>query len=260
MYHGRFFDFAFAAVGSELTVYVNGRKILEAQDDESAEDHGNIAVGGARCTGLFRDIEVQVLDKSATTGMKPVPSVPSAGVQTPREAVPSRLTISNGSGKWQIEGDELIQSTFDRDTRLIFGDRTWKDYDFTVEAMRVAGNEDLSIMFRAEDMSHAYWMGFGTYGNRWYEVSSLDGSSGGHIGEQIPGSVQSNQWYTMLVKVRGQHCQGFLDGQCVLDFQDGRHLQGRVGLRTFRTTVRFRNIKVTAPDGKLLWEGMPDLP
>jgi hypothetical protein len=33
--------------------------------------------------------------------------------------------------------------------------------------------------------------------------------------------------------------------------------KGRVGLETFISSFRFRNIKVTAPDGTLLWNGLP---
>jgi len=62
-YDGRFFEFAFATVGNKLTVYVNGRKILEARDDESIADRAGIAISANKCTGLFRDIEVQILDK-----------------------------------------------------------------------------------------------------------------------------------------------------------------------------------------------------
>jgi anti-sigma factor RsiW len=62
-YDGYFFEFAFAAVRDKLSVYVKGRKILEARDDESTEDRGGIGVNGVNCRGLFRDIEVQVLDK-----------------------------------------------------------------------------------------------------------------------------------------------------------------------------------------------------
>ena len=41
---------------------------------------------------------------------------------------------------------------------------------------------------------------------------------------------------------------------------DPRFSDGRLQLRTWSTTARFRNIKVTDPAGKVLFEGMPDLP
>src|SRR5205823_2916168 len=38
---------------------------------------------------------------------------------------------------------------------------------------------------------------------------------------------------------------------------DDKHPRGRVGLRTWHSAYKFRNIRVTAPDGKLLWDGPP---
>jgi 3-keto-disaccharide hydrolase len=38
---------------------------------------------------------------------------------------------------------------------------------------------------------------------------------------------------------------------------NGLRPRGRVGLRTWWSAYRFRNIKVTAPDGETLWEGPP---
>ena len=43
----------------------------------------------------------------------------------------------------------------------------------------------------------------------------------------------------------------------VFDFVDERHPRGRVGLQTFGSAFRFKNIKVTSPDGKVLWAGLP---
>ena len=43
----------------------------------------------------------------------------------------------------------------------------------------------------------------------------------------------------------------------LFDFHDERHPKGRVGLQTFGSSVRFKNIKVTSPEGKVLWEGPP---
>jgi tetratricopeptide (TPR) repeat protein len=69
-----FFEFAFAAVGDQLTVYVNGKTILEKNGPEIHEHGGSVMVGGE---GLFQDTEVQVLDpasksaSSESTGFKP---------------------------------------------------------------------------------------------------------------------------------------------------------------------------------------------
>ena len=46
----------------------------------------------------------------------------------------------------------------------------------------------------------------------------------------------------------------------VSEFRDARYPKGGVGLRVVNSAFQFKNIKVTAPDGKVLWEGMPALP
>jgi hypothetical protein len=61
-----FFEFAFAAVGDRLIVYANGRKILETRDDTPPNGPMAVGIGSKAFTdgvALFRDIEVQVLDK-----------------------------------------------------------------------------------------------------------------------------------------------------------------------------------------------------
>jgi serine/threonine protein kinase/tetratricopeptide (TPR) repeat protein len=69
-----FFEFAFAAVGDQLTVYVNGTMILGTNGPEVHEHGGSVMVGGE---GLFQNIEVQVLDpvpksaSSQSTEVKP---------------------------------------------------------------------------------------------------------------------------------------------------------------------------------------------
>src|SRR5262249_46328198 len=71
-------------------------------------------------------------------------------------------------------------------------------------------------------------------------------------------------WYTVRVRVRGNMIQCFLKGAAkellVFNFEDdGSHPKGRVALRTSWAAFRFKNIRVTAPDGKVLWEGVPSL-
>ena len=51
-----------------------------------------------------------------------------------------------------------------------------------------------------------------------------------------------------------------MDGVSVVKVEHARYKDGRVGLRTFKTQARFRNLKVTDPAGKVLFEGVPDLP
>ena len=76
-------------------------------------------------------------------------------------------------------------------------------------------------------------------------------------------SLRDGAWYTARVHVRGNHfvCSIYDSHNGtetrVFDVYDDRHPRGRVGLQTFGASFRFKNIKVTAPDGRVLWEGLP---
>ena len=76
-------------------------------------------------------------------------------------------------------------------------------------------------------------------------------------------TLRNGEWYTARVHIRGSHliCSIYDSHNStetpVFDVFDDRHPSGRVGLRTFGASVRFKNIKVTAPDGQILWEGPP---
>lgn len=59
-----YFEFAIAAVGDTLTVYVDGRQILQVKDS-SLSQSGFPAVSASRCRCQFKQIEVQLLDEPA---------------------------------------------------------------------------------------------------------------------------------------------------------------------------------------------------
>jgi hypothetical protein len=89
-------------------------------------------------------------------------------------------------------------------------------------------------------------------GSEWFIVNTFEYLTTNHT------------WYTLRISIRGDHTECFLrDGEnemMVFPFTDGRFATGCIGLRIVKSAYRFKNIKVTAPDGKVLWEGMPALP
>jgi hypothetical protein len=62
------------------------------------------------------------------------------------------------------------------------------------------------------------------------------------------------------VSLRNQQIRIELDDHVLFGLQDDFSRRGAVGLRFYNGAGRFRKIKVSAPDGALLWEGPPDLP
>ena len=194
-------------------------------------------------------------DGSARAIPKPVDDVPPPVLDRKRYTVVS--------GEWSVDGVELVQTSANEPSAvLMFGDERWTDYDFTVEAMRTVGGDSFSLFFRGKDQSqsYAYVVSGKTGGWCYAEVYDNDCT---RVPNDIPFRIENDKWYTARVEVRAGHVRCFLrdgDGEVRLpDFDDDRHSNGRVGLRTWRSAYRFKNINVTAPDGRVLWAGLPAL-
>ena len=75
----------------------------------------------------------------------------------------------------------------------------------------------------------------------------------------IPGTIRPLEWHKTKISLRGPRIRIEFDDQVIFDCNDDFNQKGAVGLTCSNSAGRFRNIKVTAPDGTILWEGVPDL-
>jgi alpha-N-arabinofuranosidase len=166
-----------------------------------------------------------------------------------------------GQGRWRVDGSELVQSGMGDNVRLPFGDQKWTDYEFTLDAKRAGGNEGFLILFRVRGDKDFYWLNFGGWGNKSHglERGRADQDRWGLVHPPKPGSIETGRWYSIRVRCEGRKLQAWLDGQPVLDFTDDAkgHASGRVGIGTWSTQARFRNLKVVSLDGKTLFDGLP---
>jgi serine/threonine protein kinase/FKBP-type peptidyl-prolyl cis-trans isomerase/WD40 repeat protein len=170
--------------------------------------------------------------------------------------------IDPEQAKWRIEGDELVQSTVEPDMGILFGDPKWADFDFSVDAKMVEGRPGCQLSFRFVTDYEKYGLALDgasknciirpTWtGNKWADQPY-------HHIEPVPSAKE--QWYHFEVRVRGQQCDAFIDGKKIFTFTaDDLPPKGRVGLSTWKTSCRFRNIVVKDPKGTILLEGLPDL-
>jgi WD40 repeat protein len=166
-----------------------------------------------------------------------------------------------GIGAWRIEGRELVQTRRgEGHALLLFGDPHWADLDFEVESQRVAGPEGFGIAFRAADDRNMLLAVLGGWGNKHGAVECWTDGAPQLLTKQTATSIKAGRWYRVRVEARGNRFRCLVDGKVAFALQDNRRPHGRVGLRTnWDTVARFRNLKVTAPDGKVLFEGLPRL-
>ncbi|MBN1507820.1 MAG: DUF1080 domain-containing protein [Sedimentisphaerales bacterium] len=175
------------------------------------------------------------------------------------ESVWNRSFEENSVGLWRIEGDEIVQAGMGTDQRLLFGDASWTDYEYTLEAQKTGGAEGFLILFRIAGPNQFYWYNIGGWGNQYHQLEKAFGRQRNPVGPQVRERIDTGKWYRIRVRCEGNRSQVWIDDKQVLDYTDARspHLSGRVGVGTWSTQAKYRNIKVVALDGKILFEGLP---
>ncbi len=179
------------------------------------------------------------------------------------ELVWNRSFELNATGLWSIRDERIVQSGFNVDTRLVFGDPTWTDYEFTLEAKKTGGQEGFLILLRVAGEKDFYWVNLGGWGNKRHQVErGRTGEGRWHgIGPSIDGGIEQDRWYRIAVRCEGRRIQVSLDGRTLIDFTDDEkaHLCGAVGVGTWATQAEFRNLRVASLEGKTLFEGLPEI-
>jgi hypothetical protein len=244
---------------------LNGQEICRANLDEIARlpdvqpgfkrASGRIGLTATNGEVQFRNLRIKEL-APGTAAEKEPPGRKST------KCFPARIPDET-KGKWCIAGEYLMQPTLDEEATIFFGDTAWTDYDFSVEALRTDGANHCGLWFRHRDDNNKfmYAIGWDIRGGRGNLIGRWDNGRWTHPPPAAePGDgFKSNTWYRARVSVRGDHGEAYLDDAKRLEFPVD-HAAGCVGLRTWQSAYVFRNIKVTAPDGKVLLEGLPQLP
>jgi hypothetical protein len=191
---------------------------------------------------------------------------PPTGGPAPNPTVTTTASTISGRpflarGEWTIENDEVVQPTLatgDEIPLLVFGAETLSNYDLIVEAKNTGGQGAMGIFF--------HWLGPGHYrkffleGNRWLNFSySYNGKWGREEGNEKKLSYSSNRWYSLKVEARGDTFRAYLDGVLQFEQTDARFTHGRICLFTNKAAARFRRFKVSDPQGKVLFEGLPQV-
>jgi tetratricopeptide (TPR) repeat protein len=177
---------------------------------------------------------------------------------------PTFVTPWSDSDDWIVEGQELIQPDDSQTDRLLlFGDPRWTDYNFEAEVKIIevgGGDVRVGLLFRAsgrQNQLHAYLMpaikGVREKGER--SVLSWNGKFVGIL-SAVPGEITIGRWYRMRIEARGNTFKFFLDGKRLASAYNEDFPRGCVGLSVCKASARFRNLKVTDPDGKVLLEGV----
>jgi len=187
-----------------------------------------------------------------------VVKVPDGPVATDK-VVPPAVIIS---GSWRVDGQELVQSDIESEARnlLLLGDKDWSSYDMKLSAKIVAGWEGFFIYFHHtsdKDRGEVY---VGDNGRTSNYIRFL--SRGRDVGEDKGNNFRTalEHWYDVRMQVRGRKVEFDVDGERWFQCDAGPLARGQIVLGTWKSAVRFKDISVSTPEGKTLWEGIPELP
>jgi alpha-N-arabinofuranosidase len=165
-------------------------------------------------------------------------------------------------GEWSIENGVLSQENLGTDIKIIFGDKSWVNYDFSLEAKKTGGYEGFLILFRAEDDENFYWYNIGGWGNSRHALEKETDNSREVLPNDTRGKIEEDIWYKIRIRCEENKFTAWIDGEKTLEYIDENnpHLRGGVGIGSWSTSVKYRNLEIRNLDGQALFSGLPELP
>jgi hypothetical protein len=247
---GEWFKLEVIAIGPRFRVLINAVPVVDYEDPGDSLSGGAIGVTcrpGSKVR--FRHLEIKELP--------PTPRLPPRRVGTLLKRWKSGFpAYSYWPDDWKVVDQEVQQINDGPGHRiLLFGDRQWTDYD--VVAL-VKSPAHPGVVYRADRVTEQGVFSVFMYGEG--NGAEVFGFGPWQRVRTAPGNGEPNHWYKLTVKLRGPNCQCFVDDNLLYEYQDPLRLRGMVGLRTWSSTAAFRDVKVLAPDGSVLLEGLPAMP
>lgn len=131
-------------------------------------------------------------------------------------------------GKWEITDGKLIQASSSTNTNLYattgsamyFGDKTWTNYTFTVDATKTGGSEGFLIPFSVGDKNNNWFWNIGGWNNT---VSCLQNVNSGVKSDQVSGTVKNYKvktgtTYKLKVVVSDYNVKCYIDDELMVDY------------------------------------------
>lgn len=132
-------------------------------------------------------------------------------------------------GDWSVKKGRLVQSSAVTDTvkygstgtAAYFGNTGWKNYTYTVDAVKTGGEEGFLIPFAVKDSKNNYFWNIGGWGNT---VSCIQQVADGVKSDQIAGTVKNcvlktGETYHLKVAVTDNNVKCYINDELYVDFE-----------------------------------------
>lgn len=125
-----------------------------------------------------------------------------------------------GSGTWTATGGTLQQTASGTDHRAVLKTTVTGDYIYKVRARKTSGSEGFLIMFNVTDDNNYYWWNLGGWNNGAHGVEQAVNGTKTTVAS-TSGSIETNRWYDIEIRVSGGKATCLLDGTQVHEFSLG---------------------------------------
>ncbi|MGL4421339.1 MAG: protein kinase domain-containing protein, partial [Gemmataceae bacterium] len=231
---------------------------------------GGVTVRGEEVTlssGERKTLSAKLVPVAAAAPTNLVPKNPDMDLSEDEGPRRNGHPTTTHAGNWTNSANTLYldgeaQPYF---PQVSFGNSAWTNYDFRIQFKRIDPKaHQIGLCVRSDGPENQYTFSLGAFGNTLDQFEQNQGGKWKQI-QTRKHRLAENVWYTATVKMR------FNTFECLLATEDGPDIRvfvgqvnafdrGRVGLLMFKTGgYLIRNVEVTDPAGKELWNGLPEV-
>ncbi|MGC8803291.1 MAG: family 16 glycoside hydrolase, partial [Bacteroidales bacterium] len=133
------------------------------------------------------------------------------------EAPHTRFPLVAENGSWKIENGVLHQTDANLFAHAVMGDTSWTNYTLTFRAKRISGNEGFFMTLYRKDNDNWLKWNIGGWNNTQHALELRSNGSSAFIAPMVPGTVRTNEWYRVKIRVKGLHIQCYLNDTLIHD-------------------------------------------
>jgi len=158
------------------------------------------------------------------------------------------------SGEWEVKDGVLKGGTDSGEGIILTGDATWGDYTVEMKIKSVGQGQFIAYGFalRLNAPNQLYTFSMDNGEGKEKAIGWVNAGGWKSLGQKEM-KVKKDTWYIQRATFDGKHFQGWVDGEKVLEYDEGTYNQGQVGVRVYSDKVEVDYFKV---DG----HGIPQSP
>ena len=159
-------------------------------------------------------------------------------------------------GNWSLDGGVLKQKSANGETAAFAPFVKHKDFTMTVQGKVAKGREGFRLMVRTQNEKNYYRWSVGAFGNTLHSLMAVKDGSPKKRSKPYKAAVKQGVWYELKVVVSGKIIKCYIDDQLVNEESFDSFVAGSVGLGSNQSAVEYKELKVVAPDGKVLLKAL----